>query len=99
MMISGRWAVAAKRWKRPGQMVWRVPRAMLSGVTRKPWAAELLGGGDGEGKIAELMAADQRRDDLHLLAQNTSAKARFVGRVVDERIEPGATAKACCGRR
>ena len=33
---------------------------------------EFLGRGNGEREVAELMPADQRRDDLHLLAQDAS---------------------------
>ena len=36
---------------------------------------KFLGSGDGERKIAKLMASDEGRNDLHLLAQNTQLKS------------------------
>ena len=54
-----------------------MPRAMLCGSDAEALRGKLLGGGDGEGEIAELMASDERRDDLHLLAQDTQSEIGF----------------------
>ena len=56
-------------------MVWRVPQAMVCACDAEALGGKLLGSSDGKGKIAELMASDERRDDLHLLAQNTQLKS------------------------
>ena len=54
------------------------------GSDAEPESGKLLGGGDSQREIAELMAAYKRRNNFHLLAKNVQLKSCFYCGAVNE---------------